>query len=1636
MASQNNLPINVVANTSPFLSGVQQATSRVTSRPVTLNVQAPALGKISSDLTQFNKSLDAAVARVISFTATTRIIGGIGNAFAAVTKSAIDVEQAMTRISSILGTTASETKEVQASLFKIANQTSTSFYTVAEAAEEFSRQGYSLNKTLEATRAAAVLAKLSGGDLGKTIEGLTAIISTSTNEALEFVDVANKLTAVDAKFATSGTGLIEGLKRFGGVARENGLILDEQIGILASIKQLTGRSEAVLGNSIKSILTSFGSEKVQKDLESIGVTVKDNNGEFKNAVEVGRELATVFQTLNDTQKEFIKQRVAGKYQANAFQGFIDSFTPGANGQTLVDKAINTSKNSDNDSDKRLDKLNQSTASAIERFKNNIISAGADIGERLTKPIVDNVIEKVGVLADALSAKLKVPFSDAGTSLGKILASGLGNVLGGPGLIAIGVIVSKFMFKILGDSRNALQSLLGIQKIKGQITAQDQVAVTEIYPKINEADLRRIANLTTVAAKEQAILNILNQQLRVTEALGFTNAFLPTIKGVSPTRPRYSKAGGSIPDAVLRESSDIKKGVGGARPNAVPQLKMLNLGKGLEPVVVNSDEKIVKNYANSGQDAVLNRHMQGYAIGHIPNAAGGVSPRIAGLLAQLGYSPQQVARMTAAQAQAAINTGRTAPRSGAQRVQNPYGRPTPQPLNLTPPPPVAPRVPPGVTPPSIGPVPPPAPPTPPRQPLPQPAIAVRNAAFAANLNQQRAAQAQAQAAKQEALQKKAERREIRAGRLATAGFAISFAGGALAETLRGPKGESTAAQRLTESGTSAAGIAATFGAINPVAGIVAGVAGGISLLSDAFKEAKVPLDGVIKSQNDLVESTNQQMKALDDYAGGIADLNQALATGSKYAQELAQEKISTALGGISDEGLLKRLNDAKKDPVKLQSIISEQEQFNKANVEQGEVVKAFTEYKRKGLFAPHRNRSITQFGGFTENSDNIADSILSGVGANDISPELKAKLDKKEEIKLDDIRKYIKNEGLLSAFESNGQDLGATGLHLERGLRRRLYGAEVGKDVVNTQLDSTKFFEVLQDSISDASTKQKLESEKLQASLELLNKQIELSTDKFTDLETAQINYQSEVNKIQTELATVRNDMRSRFLSEAEGILKRTTLTATNQPIAERAIKNFAANGDFAAFKSEIQKAIGAGSTKDLEELARQLVEEAKLANGKADISTELQKQIRDKTIENIRQKNAQNLYGGSRDFADSLKTSTEGLRAYLQPKLENKVATQYISPNGIRSDINQNAFANRSLAITRGNRDRALTVLQGIQAEQESGLFDLPNASAAGDRFLKFKRQQAFEAFRNKRNADIIEETGAQVPEFVNGINQRYKKVTGGAVPLINKEQLAGIQRSVATGDFGSAQDQLSELRRQSDLRGDNFSEIRGLFQNLQDFVGSRKDFFDSTESAAGAFADKTVKGSTGQQIINQLEAMNKKQEEANAFLGNIAGATGARGAGVKAAIISQDRKNKLSEIESNKAEMRRLDTEANSLPKTAINKQRIQNLEDQGYQLYKKNELLQKGVKDDEKKLAEPILNEVKGALNKLNTSIDALKEPFTKLTGNSGTNPVTSAVDVTVNIANALNSPDFLARVGQMIVSELYDLTGKSLKVKPTAK
>ena len=322
---------------------------------------AQPLGRITGQVSEFEKSMAAANARVLAFGASAGSIYLVKDAFEKMITSTIEVEKSLANINVILSLGQGALKSFSSEMFKAASQTGQTFQTASAVALEFARHGVSATETAKRMTSAMQLMRISGLDAQDSVNAITAAINAFNKEGLSSIDIVNRLTAVDTKFAVSAQDLAKAVERVGSTATEAGIKFNQLLGLVTAVQTATARGGAVIGNAFKSIFTRLARPEVLSDLEAIGVTTRNAQGQILPMVDLLKRLASQYNTLNYAQKSFVTEAVGGVYQVNILKASLADL---GRGFSIYDKAAITASQSTGLIEQRMASLNDTISSKL------------------------------------------------------------------------------------------------------------------------------------------------------------------------------------------------------------------------------------------------------------------------------------------------------------------------------------------------------------------------------------------------------------------------------------------------------------------------------------------------------------------------------------------------------------------------------------------------------------------------------------------------------------------------------------------------------------------------------------------------------------------------------------------------------------------------------------------------------------------------------------------------------------------------------------------------------------------------------------------------------------------------------------------------------------------------------------------------------------------------------------------------------------------------------------------------------------------------------------------------------------------------------------------------------------------------
>ena len=381
-----------------------------------IQAEAKQMGLTGSKAAQEMKSqFDSMLSSVISVTAAMQT-------FRKMVGTARELDTSLFNLQVATGSTREETKTLLDTYNQMAKELGATTTDIADGADAWLRQGKSIEEANSLVKDSMILSKIGMIDAASAAEDLTSVLNGFRLEAQSALEVVSKLSAVDLESASDAGGLAESMSRTATSANQAGVSIDELIGMIATLKDVTQASDEELGNAIKSIVSRYSQIKANKFIDyetgedlsnvetvlgKIGIKIRDGLTDFRDLSDVLSELAAKYDKLNDVERNAVNTAMFGTYQQNKGAVLLSNW----------DKVEKLTKVSENSTTEALDKfeaytegveahINSMTASyehlASIIADSEFLKGATDAASGLLD-VISQVVDKLGVLSTAAGA---------------------------------------------------------------------------------------------------------------------------------------------------------------------------------------------------------------------------------------------------------------------------------------------------------------------------------------------------------------------------------------------------------------------------------------------------------------------------------------------------------------------------------------------------------------------------------------------------------------------------------------------------------------------------------------------------------------------------------------------------------------------------------------------------------------------------------------------------------------------------------------------------------------------------------------------------------------------------------------------------------------------------------------------------------------------------------------------------------------------------------------------------------------------------------------------------------------------------------------------------------------------------------
>ena len=355
------------------------------------------------------------------------------------------LDKAMTNIAVVTDMSVSDLWGKINEYMSVAQQYGVTTQGVYEVSQLYYQQGLSTNEVTAATTETLKLARIAGMGYAEAADAMTVAIRSFKMEMSDAVTVTDVYSKVAAVTASDSEELAIAMSKTASSAESVGSSFENTTAMLAVMIETTRESAQNLGSALKSIISRYGEmkvgltvdsegeeidyNKVDTALKSVGISIKDAQGQFRDFDDVIFELSAKWDSLDKNTQRYIATIMAGNRQQSRFIALVDNWE-------RLDEVAGAAHNAEDAGllqyAKTLDSLEtkiNNIKTSFQQFYMNIIN-GPAIGAALD--FVNKLIQglnKLGSLNSILNLASIILGLKAGlTAIGNLFANSFSGII--------------------------------------------------------------------------------------------------------------------------------------------------------------------------------------------------------------------------------------------------------------------------------------------------------------------------------------------------------------------------------------------------------------------------------------------------------------------------------------------------------------------------------------------------------------------------------------------------------------------------------------------------------------------------------------------------------------------------------------------------------------------------------------------------------------------------------------------------------------------------------------------------------------------------------------------------------------------------------------------------------------------------------------------------------------------------------------------------------------------------------------------------------------------------------------------------------------------------------------------------------
>ena len=265
----------------------------------------------------------------------------VGKAFRSMKENITQLDSTITNIAIVTDKSQSDLWGQMPEYTAMARKYGASLQGVYEVSQLYYQQGLEQNDVMALTEQTLKMARISGLDYAQATDYMTNAIRSFKIDMQDAQRVVDVYSALAATSASSTAELATAMSKTASSAAAVGSSFESTSAMMAVMIETTRESPENIGSALKSIISRYGElkenktgideegeeyslNKVDTALQSVGISIHDAQGEFRDFDDVIMELADSWDTIDTNTQRYIATVMAGNRQQSRFLALVSN----------------------------------------------------------------------------------------------------------------------------------------------------------------------------------------------------------------------------------------------------------------------------------------------------------------------------------------------------------------------------------------------------------------------------------------------------------------------------------------------------------------------------------------------------------------------------------------------------------------------------------------------------------------------------------------------------------------------------------------------------------------------------------------------------------------------------------------------------------------------------------------------------------------------------------------------------------------------------------------------------------------------------------------------------------------------------------------------------------------------------------------------------------------------------------------------------------------------------------------------------------------------------------------------------------------------------------------------------------------